>query len=100
MQEIKLHIFYVRIAECAEHEEDPDVLKGNFIFRERELSNFLQRVKSGSFGGRHVQEGCIYRGGGGGGVSNFISHVLAPLCHLAAELFKCRLVRRWRRRQL
>ena len=26
---------------------------------------------------------------------------LAPLCHLAAELFKCRLVRRrWRRRQL
>ena len=25
---------------------------------------------------------------------------LAPLCHLAAELFKCRLVCRWRRRQL
>ena len=28
-----------------------------------------------------------------------IDNFLAPLCHLAAELFKCRLVRR-RRRQL
>ena len=29
----------------------------------------------------------------------FFKHFLAPLCHLAAELFKCRLVRRRRRRR-
>ena len=35
--------------------------------------------------------------GGGGG--NVFLTFLAPLCHLAAELFKCRLVRRRRRRR-
>ena len=30
---------------------------------------------------------------------NFAFILLAPLCHLAAELFKCRLVRRRRRRR-
>ena len=47
---------------------------------------------------RPAAVGSTLRGGGGGKgqsqkrFSNFL--FLAPLCHLAAELFKCRLIRR------
>ena len=58
--------------------------------RQRSFSNADSSVVGGG--------GVNFKGGKGQSQKRF-SNFLAPLCHLAAELFKCRLVRRHRRRR-